>query len=85
MEIKKELNLIKQRNRKVEADKAWETSAIRKITIAAMTYFIVVLFLWIINAPYPWLSAFVPTIGFYLSTLVLPPIKKYWIKRIYKK
>ena len=85
MDIKKEINLIKQRNKKVEADKAWETSKTRKLVIAAITYLIVVLFLWIIDAPYPWLSAFVPTIGFYLSTLVLPPIRKCWIKKIYKK
>jgi len=85
MDIKKEINLIKQRNKKVEADKAWETSTTRKLVIAAITYFIVVLFLYLINARYPWLNAFVPTIGFYLSTLVLPPIKKSWIKRRYKK
>ncbi|MBW2993098.1 hypothetical protein KY317_00820 [Candidatus Woesearchaeota archaeon] len=85
MDIKKEVSLIKQRNKKVEADKAWETSMARKLVIAAITYFIVVLFLYLIEAPYPWLSAFVPTIGFYLSTLILPPIKKTWIKRIYKK
>jgi hypothetical protein len=85
MDIKKEISLIKQRNKKVEADKAWEISKIRKLVIAAITYFIVVLFLYLIEAPYPWLSAFVPAIGFYLSTLVLPPIKKSWIKKIYKK
>ena len=28
-EIKKEIDLIKERNRKVEADKAWETSNFR--------------------------------------------------------
>lgn len=81
MDIKKELNLIKQRNKKVEADKAWEISRTRKIVIAALTYFIIVLFLWIIDVSYPWLNAFVPTIGFYLSTLILPTIKKYWIKK----
>lgn len=85
MDIKKEINLIKQRNKKVETDKAWEISTTRKLVIAILTYFTIVIFLWIIDAPYPWLSAFVPTIGFYLSTLVLPPIKKAWIKRIYKK
>ncbi len=85
MNLQKEINIIKQRNKKVEADKAWETSIVRKLVIAAITYFIVVVFLYLIDAPYPWLSAFVPTIGFYLSTLILPPIKKAWIKIIYKK
>ncbi len=85
MNIQKEISLIKKRNRKVEADKAWETSKIRKLAIVAITYFIVVLFLYLINARYPWLNAFVPTIAFYLSTLVLPTIKNIWVNKVYKK
>lgn len=81
MDIKKEISLIKERNKRVEADKAWEISMTRKMVIAVLTYFIVVLFLLIIKAPYPWLSAFVPAIGFYLSTLVLPPIRSAWIEK----
>ena len=43
-EIKKEIQEIKERNRKVEKDKAWETSWTRKILVAILTYIVVVLF-----------------------------------------
>jgi len=80
--MKKELQNIKERNARVEADKAWETSFTRRAIIAIMTYLIVVLFLFMINAPKPWLNALVPTAGFILSTLTLPIFKKWWL-RIY--
>ncbi|MFH1072137.1 MAG: hypothetical protein V1743_01780 [Nanoarchaeota archaeon] len=80
-----DLEQIKQRNLRVEADKAWEMSRTRKIVIAAMTYIVVLFFLWYIGTPRPWLAALVPTIGFYLSTLTLPLFKKWWLKKFYKK
>ena len=80
-----EVNKIKDRNRRVEADKAWETSFFRRIIITLMTYFVVVLFFWIINVPYDWLNALVPTGGFVFSTLSLPLIKKWWIRNYYHK
>ncbi len=44
-QIEKEINKIKKRNKKVESDKSWETSTFRRITIALMTYVLIVLFL----------------------------------------
>ena len=79
MDIKKELEKIMQRNKKVEADKAWETSLTRRSILAITTYLLIVLFLWIIKIPYPWLNALVPTIAFILSTLTLPFFKKFWL------
>jgi hypothetical protein len=43
-EIKKELAEIKERNRRVELDKAWETSLARKSLIAVLTCVVVVVF-----------------------------------------
>ena len=43
-DLEKEIEKIKQRNRKVEIDKAWETSYVRKISIAVLTYMIVVIY-----------------------------------------
>lgn len=37
-ELVKEIEQIKQRNHRVELDKAWETSAIRKLCICVLTY-----------------------------------------------
>ena len=83
--MRKDIEKIKDRNKKVESDKAWETSKTRKLIIALMTYIIIVVFLWSIKAPNPWLNAIVPTVGFILSTLTLPFFKKFWINNIYKK
>jgi len=83
MSLQKEVNLIKKRNKKVEADKAWETSLFRKMIIAAMTYVIVVVFLYIIESPNYWLNALVPTLGFLLSTLTLPFVKRWWVRNRY--
>ena len=82
--IELEIKKIKQRNKRVEADKSWELSYFRRIVIALMTYILVVLFLWTIDIESSWLNAIVPTLGFVLSTLSLPFIKKWWINQRYK-
>jgi len=81
----KDIKGILERNKKVERDKAWETSLARKLIISTLTYFIIVLFLLSINVETAWLVALVPTMGFLLSTLTLPFFKKLWIKNIYRK
>lgn len=80
-EIQKELAVIKERNRRVEADKAWEISWARRLFIAAVTYITASIWLVTIGDINPWLKALVPTAGYLLSTLSLPPLKKWWIKR----
>ena len=82
---KEEIQKIKERNKRVEADKAWETSIARRGLITIATYAIVVVFLFSIEAPNPWTNALVPTIGYIISTLSLPFIKKFWVKNIYRK
>ncbi|MFH1641886.1 MAG: hypothetical protein ABIC04_03220 [Nanoarchaeota archaeon] len=72
-------NII-ERNKRVEKDKAWETSFTRRFIIAVLTYMLIVVFLIIINVPNPWLNALVPTIAFIISTLSLSLFKKIWLK-----
>ena len=81
--MKEEIQALKERNKKVEADKAWETSFTRRTVIAVMTYIVVVIFLILIKIPSPFLNALVPTIGFILSTLTLTFIKNKWLSKIY--
>lgn len=83
-EIEKEIKKIKKRNARVEADKAWETSNIRKALIAVLTYLVISIFFIFAGITNPFLNAIVPTLGFFLSTLALPFVKKIWIKKIYK-
>jgi len=83
--LEQEINKIKERNSKVEADKAWEISLCRKIIIAILTYLVIVLFIYFANLPKPFVNALVPTLGFILSTLTVSIFKKFWIKNRYKK
>lgn len=80
MELEKEIKEIKQRNKKVEADKAWEISYTRKILIMIFTYLAIGVYLWAIKIPKPWLNAIVPSVAFMLSTLTMPWFKKIWLK-----
>lgn len=79
-DLEKRLEAIEQRNKKVELDKAWETSWLRKIIIAVLTYITVVLFFFVAQLPKPFINSIVPTTGFVLSTLSLPFFKKVWVK-----
>lgn len=85
MNIEKEIKNIKNRNKKVEADKAWETSSSRKITIAILTYFVIVLFFHFAWFDKPFINAIVPTTWFLLSTLSIQFFKNLWLKFIYNK
>jgi len=83
MNIEKEIEEIKNRNKRVELDKAWETSTTRKICICVLTYLVVVLYSYTIETiSNIFLSSIVPVIGFTLSTLSLNFIRKIWEKRI---
>ena len=80
MDTEAEIEKIKSRNRRVEADKAWEVSAERRLIIALGTYVIAYVLFLTISAPNPHLAALVPAVGFLLSTLTLPFIKAAWLR-----
>lgn len=82
--IEKEIQAIKERNLRVEADKAWEISGFRVFTIAVITYIIAAIVFYLIGVKNFWLSAFVPTVGYWLSTQSLPAIKRWWIRKFFK-
>ena len=79
-----QINTILERNKRVEQDKAWETSKTRRGIIAFLTYIVVVYFLVLIEAPNPYLNALVPTGAYLISTLSFPFIKEFWIKKAKK-
>jgi hypothetical protein len=83
-DLEKEIKLIKNRNTRVESDKAWETSWTRRFLLALFTYLAISIYMYAISLPNPWVNAIVPSIGFLLSTLTLPTFKKIWQKHIYK-
>lgn len=78
-ELKNEVEKIKERNKKVELDKKWETSLIRRLGICILTYIVVLIYSYIISKSNNiWLSSLVPVIGFTLSTLSLKFIRRIW-------
>ena len=83
MDLNKEIEEIKKRNKRVELDKVWETSWTRKVCICILTYIVVVVYSYIVrNYNNIFLSSLVPVIGFTLSTLSLKYIRKIWEKSI---
>lgn len=80
-ELEERIIKIEERNKKVENDKAWETSTLRKILIIIMTYIFAVLYLKIADTTNPYFGAIVPCAGFYISTQSINIIKKIWIKK----
>ncbi len=83
--LQEEIDALKARNRKVEADKAWEVSGARRASVAGLTYLVVVLFFVTAGLPHPFVNAIVPSMGFVLSTLSLSLFKKWWINSNSKK
>lgn len=82
--IEKQIEQILERNKKVEAEKAWETSWHRKLTIVVITYITVVSFLLILGFERPFISAVVPCIGYILSTFSLGWMKEKFLQKFKK-
>ena len=81
MDFEKEIKEIKARNKRVETDKAWETSWTRRICIMVLTYIVVITYSYVIKEfDNIFLSSLVPVIGFTLSTLSLRLVRKVWEK-----
>ena len=49
MNIEKEIKDIKERNKRVEKDKKWETSWTRRICIMILTYLVVIIYSYILK------------------------------------
>lgn len=80
-DLEKEIIQIKERNKRVELDKKWETSWTRKLCVMILTYIVVIIYSYVIrNIDNIFLSSLVPVIGFTLSTLSLKLVRKIWEK-----
>jgi len=80
-DLEARITKIEDRNRKVEANKEWEISKTRKFFVALFTYLSIFLYFLVIGIQKPAINAVVPTVGFLLSTLSLPIIRKFWEKQ----
>ncbi len=76
--LKVEIQKLKERNKEKDADKAWETSWVRKALVALFTYFAMVILMGSIGVSEPFVNAIIPTLGFLLSTFSLSLFKRFW-------
>jgi hypothetical protein len=72
---------LEARNRRVEADKAWETSLTRRVSIMILIYLTVVFYLHFVIHINPWVNGLVPVIGYSVSTLTISRLKKHYTDR----
>ncbi len=79
--LEKRIAAIETRNKKVEFDKAWEISWLRRISIMALTYLVVAFYLHFVVHISPWINALVPVIGYFLSTITVQKLKIWWISK----
>lgn len=79
--LDKRVSAIEERNKRVEADKRWETSMFRRLFITSLTYLVITTFLLVTNNERPFLIALVPATGYFLSTLVVDPVKTWWLNK----
>lgn len=81
-ELEQRIAKIEKRNKRVETDKAWETSWTRRICIMVLTYLVVVAYSYIIReCDNILLSSLVPVLGFLFSTLSVKAVRRLWEKK----
>jgi hypothetical protein len=75
-ELEKRIDRIEMRNARVESDKSWETSWVRRISLSVLTFIVMYVFLYTIKAPDIFMTAFLTVLSFILSTISLRIIRK---------
>jgi hypothetical protein len=75
------LREIQERNNRVTLEKSWETSTTRKVAIIVVTYIAASVVMALIGVTDYYISAVIPTMGFFLSTLSLSSVKAIWMRR----
>ena len=81
MDLEQRIQKIEERNTRVEAEKAWETSSFRIGSIMVITYIVACGVLFGIGNSNPFRNALIPVVGYFLSTQSLPFIKRSWMDR----
>lgn len=79
--LEERVEKLEARNRRVEADKAWETSWMRRIAIMVLIYITIVFYLHFVIHINPWINGLVPVIGYFVSTLTISRLKNNWQDR----
>lgn len=79
--VHQEVLKIKERNRRVEADKAWETSKARNIFIALSSFVLIYIVMLLINSDQPFFNALISAASYLLSTFSYDLLKSWWLRK----
>lgn len=79
--LHEEIEAIKERNRRVERDKAWETSMTRSIFIAIVSFILAYVLMLLIAEQNPFPKAIIGALLYLLSTSTYGILKNWWLKR----
>ncbi len=79
--IWEELEKIKTRNKRVEKDKAWETSRTRAVFISLSSFLLIYILMKLINAEKPFLNAIIAAASYLISTFSYDILKEWWLQR----
>ncbi len=74
------LRKVEERNRRVEAEKSWEVSWTRRLSLAALTYVAIAILMWALEIPDPLVNAIIPAVALLLSGPTMNIVKELWIK-----
>lgn len=80
-ELDAEIMKLHARNKRVEADKAWETSLTRRLFISGSTHLLISLFMMVLGVEKPFVSAIIPAVAYLISTLTLGAVKSWWLSK----
>jgi len=80
-QLEQEIERIKARNRKVEADKAWELSGTRTAFISVTTFILLYVFFRLNQSEAAFINALISTVTYLLSTFTYGLLKSWWLKR----
>lgn len=79
--LREEIEKIKARNRRVESDKAWETSIARTVFIAIASFVIAYVLMSLIGENSPFWKAIAGSILYIISSASYGVLKSWWLKR----
>lgn len=83
-QIEDDIKKLKQRNKKVEQNKAWEVSIARKSILSILIYICVLICFLYLDISNPFFNAIIPTTAFILSTMSMTWFKYLWLNKFYK-
>lgn len=79
--LEKDVFKLSSKVKKIQNEKEWHTSIVKKLTHSFITYLFTVSLLYSINYDDYLVDALIPTAVFFVAQFVTPVVKSLWIRR----